>query len=79
MINFIIAQIIGSIALIVLIISFQKNEKKKLLKYQMFSSLLYAIQYAFLGPEAYIGLIATIIEMLGAMAAIYKFNIKKEK
>ena len=171
MINFIIAQIIGSIALIVLIISFQKNEKKKLLKYQMFSSLLYAIQYAFLGPEAYTGclmnltsmvrnfafkryenkrppiylliiiialmitlslisfenlisllpmlamvlysiavwngnlkivritdiiscllyiihnivvqaytgLIATIIEMLGAMAAIYKFNIKKEK
>ena len=45
----------------------------------MFSSLLYAIQYAFLGPEAYTGLIATIIEMLGAMVAIYKFNIKKEK
>ncbi len=169
MINFIIAQIIGGIALIVLIVSFQKNEKKKLLKYQMFSSLLYAIQYVLLGAytgslmnlicmvrnfifnkyenkrpplylliiiitlmvgfstisyeglisllpmiavvlysiaiwdgnlkkvriveiiscllyiiynikvQAYTGLIATVIEMLGAMVAIYRFNIKKLK
>ena len=47
--NFIIAQIIGIIALIVLMISFQKNTKEKLLKYQMVSSFLYAIQYLFLG------------------------------
>ena len=169
MINFIIAQIIGGIALIVLIVSFQKSEKKKLLKYQMFSSLLYAIQYVLLGAytgslmnlicmvrnfifnkyenkrpplylliiiitlmvgfstisyeglisllpmiavvlysiaiwdgnlkkvriveiiscllyiiynikvQAYTGLIATVIEMLGAMVAIYRFNIKKLK
>ena len=46
-INFIIAQILGLIALIVLIISFQKNDKKFLLKFQTISSLLYALQYAF--------------------------------
>ena len=44
-INFIIAQVFGAIALIILIISLQKNNKKTLLKYQIFSSLLYAIQY----------------------------------
>ena len=170
MLNFTLAQIIGAIALIILIISFQKNDKKKLLKYQIFSSLLFAIQYVFLGAytgclmnficiirnfiftkysetkktplywliiilifiiilsllsfdgfisllptlavslysiavwngnlnsiriveiiscllfiiynikvSAYIGLIATIIEMLGAFAAFYRFNIKIDK
>lgn len=48
MVNFIIAQIFGGIALIILIVSFQKNNKVVLLKYQMISSLLYAIQYIFL-------------------------------
>ena len=38
-INFIIAQIIGILALIILMLSFQKNEKKLLLKYQIISSL----------------------------------------
>ena len=52
-INFIIAQIIGILALIILMLSFQKNEKKLLLKYQTTSSFLYAIQYIFLG--AYTG------------------------
>ena len=46
--NFIIAQIIGIIALIILMISFQKNTKRKLLTYQIVSSFLYAIQYFFL-------------------------------
>ena len=53
MINFIIAQIFGLVALIILVISFQKNKKERLLKLQMFSSLLYAIQYVFL--KAYTG------------------------
>lgn len=48
MTNFIIAQIIGAIALIILIISLQNNSKKRLLTYQMISSLLYALQYFFL-------------------------------
>lgn len=52
-IKFIIAQIIGLCALFMLILSLQNNNKKMLMKYQMFSSLLYAIQYAFLG--AYTG------------------------
>lgn len=48
MTNFIIAQIIGAVALIILIISLQSNNKKRLLTYQMVSSLLYAFQYFFL-------------------------------
>jgi len=42
---FYLAQLFGFIALIFLIISFQKNDKNKLLKYQIFSSLFFAIQY----------------------------------
>ena len=51
--SFIMAQVIGILALIVLMLSFQKNDKKVLLKYQTFSSLLYAIQYVFF--SAYTG------------------------
>lgn len=40
-----LAQIFGIVALIILIISFQKNSKNTLLKYQIFSSLFFAIQY----------------------------------
>ena len=49
MLNFIIAQVFGGFALIIYIISFYKDTKKQLLKYQIFSSLLYIIQYIFLG------------------------------
>lgn len=42
---FYIAQLLGIIALFFLIISFQTNKKYKLLKYQIVSSLLFAIQY----------------------------------
>ena len=45
---FYIAQLFGIIALIVLMMSFQKNQKDTLLKYQIFSSLLFALQYLFL-------------------------------
>ena len=62
MINFIIAQIFGLVALIILVISFQKNKKERLLKLQMFSSLLYAIQYVFL--KAYTGFFMNIICMI---------------
>lgn len=59
MLNFIIAQIIGGIALVILIISFQKNNKVNLLKYQMVSSLLYSVQYAFLAalPGCFMNLV----------------------
>ena len=45
---FYIAQLFGIMGLIVLIMSFQKNRKNTLLKYQIFSSLLFALQYLFL-------------------------------
>ena len=71
--NFIIAQIIGIIALIVFMISFQKNTKEKLLKYQMVSSFLYAIQYLFLG--AYTGCLMNFT----CMVRNYIFNRYKNK
>ena len=48
-ISFILAQLMGIGALIFLIYSFQKNNKKTLLKFQIISSFLYAMQYLFLG------------------------------
>lgn len=42
---FYIAQFFGLLGLIILIISFQKNNKSNLLKYQIISSLLFSIQY----------------------------------
>lgn len=42
---FILAQTLGGIALIILVISFQKDERKTLLKYQIFSSIFFALQY----------------------------------
>ena len=72
-INFIIAQIIGTISLIILMLSFQKNEKKLLLKYQTISSFLYAIQYVFLG--AYTGSLMN----LTCMARNFIFNKYNDK
>ena len=42
---FYLAQLFGVIGLIILILSFQQNKKSKLLKYQIFSSFCFAIQY----------------------------------
>lgn len=59
MFNFVMAQIFGVVALIIYIISFYKDTKKQLLRYQIFSSLLYIIQYIFLG--AYIVCLMSLI------------------
>jgi len=40
-----LAQLFGAIGLIILILSFQNNKKERLLKYQVFSSIFFAIQY----------------------------------
>ena len=55
---FIFAQILGAIALFILVLSFQKNEKQSLLKYQIGSSLLFAAQYLCL--QAYSGCLINI-------------------
>ena len=73
-INFIIAQIIGILALIILMLSFQKNEKKLLLKYQIISSFLYALQYVFLG--AYTGSLMNLTCMVRNFI-FNKYNNKK--
>lgn len=46
---FILAQLIGIIAIVFLVISFQINDKDKLLKFQIFSSFLNFFQYLLLG------------------------------
>ena len=55
---FILAQMLGAIALFILVLSFQKNEKQSLLKYQIGSSLLFAAQYLCL--QAYSGCLINI-------------------
>jgi len=45
---FYIAQIIGLIGLIIVILSFQKNDKKTLLNYQIISTIFFGIQYILL-------------------------------
>lgn len=55
---FILAQILGAIALFILVLSFQKNEKQTLLKYQIASSSFFAGQYLFL--QAYSGCLINI-------------------
>ena len=57
--NFIIAQVFGLIALVFIVISFQKNNKKKLLNLQILASLSYGIQYLLL--SAYSGAIVNIV------------------
>ena len=70
---FYIAQLFGIIALIVLMMSFQKNQKDTLLKYQIFSSLLFALQYLFL--NAISGCLMNLMTMIRNL--IYKkFNDK---
>ena len=61
-ISFIMAQLMGIGALIFLIYSFQNNNKKTLLKFQIASSFLYAMQYLFLG--AYTGFLMNIVCMI---------------
>ena len=55
---FILAQILGGIALFILVLSFQKNEKQSLLKYQIGSSIFFAAQYLCL--QAYSGCLINI-------------------
>ena len=55
---FIFAQILGATALFILILSFQKNEKQSLLKYQIGSSIFFSAQYLCL--QAYSGCLINI-------------------
>ena len=70
---FYVAQLFGIIALVVLVMSFQKDKKGTLLKYQIFSSLLFALQYLFL--NAISGCLMNLMTMIRNL--IYKkFNDK---
>ena len=57
---YIFAQLIGVIAIVFLVLSFQVNDKDKLLKFQIISSFLNFFQYLFLGglTGAFMNLVA---------------------
>lgn len=61
-VSFVMAQIMGALALVFLIYSFQNNNKKNLLSFQIVSSFLYAMQYLFLG--AFTGFLMNIVCMI---------------
>ena len=72
--SFILSQIFGTIALVILIYSFQKNEKDELLKLQVFSSLFFSIQYIFL--NAITGCLMNFMTLIRNMIFRKSKNIK---
>ena len=73
---FITAQLIGLIGLITLVLSFQKNNKNTLLKYQVASSLLFSIQYLLLNASS--GFFMNITcAIRNIIFSYYKNNIPK--
>ena len=61
-VNFIIAQIIGLMAIAIEVMSFQKNTKKQLLRLQIISCGMFGLQYLFLG--AFSGAVVNFVCML---------------
>ena len=72
--SFILSQIFETIALVILIYSFQKNEKDELLKLQVFSSLFFSIQYIFL--NAITGCLMNFMTLIRNMIFRKSKNIK---
>ena len=70
--TFIAAQIISTIALVLVFISFQQKSRQKLLRYQITTSLLSAIQFALLSgyPGSVACLIADFVYGLPLQAAM---------
>jgi hypothetical protein len=69
----VIAQIVGLFALACIVLSFQLNERKKLIFVQMIGMLLFAVHFALLG--AYTGLVMNIL--CAVRAAVYYDRSKK--
>lgn len=64
------AQIIGIIALIIIIVSYQFNDRKKLVFLQFFSGIFFSIHFIMLG--AYTGGVINIIGVIRAAVYYYK-------
>ncbi len=60
--SFLLGQFFGVIALIILVISLQKNKKEELLRLQVLSSLFFALQYFFL--KAFTGSLMNIVTLI---------------
>ena len=55
--SYLLGQLFGICALITLALSFKKNKKNNLLKYQIYSNSFCALQYLCLGRKAYTGVL----------------------
>ena len=74
--NFIMSQIIGGIGVLFLVYSLQKNNRKKLLKYQVLTSFSFALQYFLLG--AFTGAFTFIVNNLRSSTFYYYSKARKK-
>ena len=69
------AQIVGFIALLIVIISFQQKTRKGILFLQCFSDALFTLHFAMLGPAGYTG--SALNFLSGARSVVYYNKDKK--
>lgn len=68
-------QIIGLIALAIAVLSFQQKTRKGILLFQCFSTALFCIHFAMLGPDGYIG---SAINFLSGVRSVIYYNKDKK-
>lgn len=73
-ITFIISQLIGAVAAALLLLSFQQRTHKRIVVMQIFSGLLFSIQYLMIG--AYEGMVGNIVGLTRGIA--YSFRGKSK-
>ena len=72
--KFVIAQIVGAIALVCTCVSLQQNKKSRVLAFQIFANIFYFLQYYFLGAIA-----GAAISAIGAFRVYMYYQCNKRK
>ena len=73
-VTFIISQLIGAVAATLLLLSFQQRTHKRIVVMQIFSGLLFSVQYLMIG--AYEGMVGNIVGLTRGIA--YSFRNKSK-
>ncbi len=68
------AQIVGMVALLINVLSYQFNERKKILTMQFFSGAFFTLHYFLLG--AYAGAVTNLLSVLRALCFFYRGRYK---
>ncbi len=68
------AQIVGMVALLINVLSYQFNERKKILAMQFFSGAFFTLHYFLLGAHA--GAVTNLLSMLRALCFSYRGRYK---